>query len=51
VTYPLDDAAIAYDARVGSCFDSAAAEALCSPLEWEVLSRRVFRDTIHTRLW
>ena len=31
--------------RVGSCFDNAAAEALFSSLEWEVLSRNRF-DTI-----
>lgn len=35
--------------RVGSCFDNAAAEALFSSLEWEVLSRNVFRDTIQAR--
>ena len=28
--------------RVGSCFDNAAAEALFSSLEWEVLSRNTF---------
>jgi transposase InsO family protein len=31
--------------RVGSCFDNAAAEALFSSLEWEVLSRHDFADT------
>ena len=31
--------------RVGSCFDNAAAEALFSSLEWEVLSRHDFDDT------
>lgn len=35
--------------RVGSCFDNAAAEAFFSSLEWEVLSRNSFRDTIHAR--
>jgi transposase InsO family protein len=31
--------------RVGSCFDNAAAEALFSSLEWEVLSRHDFANT------
>ena len=31
--------------RVGSCFDNAAAEALFSSLEWEVLSRHDFDGT------
>lgn len=31
--------------RVGSCFDNAAAEAFFSSLEWEVLSRHVFKNT------
>ena len=31
--------------RVGSCFDSAAAEAFFSSLEWEVLSRHEFDST------
>ena len=31
--------------RVGSCFDNAAAEALFSSLEWEVLSRHDFATT------
>ena len=31
--------------RVGSCFDNAAAEALFSSLEWEVLSRHTFANT------
>ena len=31
--------------RVGSCFDNAAAVALFSTLEWEVLSR----DHFHTK--
>lgn len=35
--------------RVGSCFDNAAAEAFFSSLEWEVLSRNQFHDTIHAR--
>jgi len=35
--------------RVGSCFDNAAAEAFFSTLEWEVLSRTVFRDPDHAR--
>lgn len=35
--------------RVGSCFDNAAAEAFFSSLEWEVLSRNTFRDTVHAR--
>jgi putative transposase len=35
--------------RVGSCFDNAAAEAFFSSLEWEVLSRNAFRDTVHAR--
>jgi len=35
--------------RVGSCFDNAAAEAFFSSLEWEVLSRNSFRDTIHAQ--
>lgn len=35
--------------RVGSCFDNAAAEAFFSSLEWEVLSRNHFRDTIHAQ--
>lgn len=32
--------------RVGSCFDNAAAEAFFSSLEWEVLSRNHFHDTL-----
>jgi putative transposase len=36
--------------RVGSCFDNAAAEAFFSSLEWEVLSRNRFRDTIQARV-
>jgi len=35
--------------RVGSCFDNAAAEAFFSSLEWEVLSRNSFRDSIHAQ--
>ena len=35
--------------RVGSCFDNAAAEAFFSSLEWEVLSRNSFHDTVHAR--
>ncbi|QYL18296.1 IS3 family transposase [Mycolicibacterium pallens] len=35
--------------RVGSCFDNAAAEAFFSSLEWEVLSRNTFRDTIQAQ--
>ena len=35
--------------RVGSCFDNAAVEAFFSSLEWEVLSRNRFRDTIHAQ--
>lgn len=35
--------------RVGSCFDNAAAEAFFSSLEWEVLSRNHFRDTIQAQ--
>jgi transposase InsO family protein len=35
--------------RVGSCFDNAAAEAFFSSLEWEVLSRNRFSDTIQAR--
>lgn len=35
--------------RVGSCFDNAAAEAFFSSLEWEVLSRNSFRDTIQAQ--
>ena len=35
--------------RVGSCFDNAAAEAFFSSLEWEVLSRNQFRDTVHAQ--
>ena len=35
--------------RVGSCFDNAAAEAFFSSLEWEVLSRNMFRDTVHAQ--
>ncbi len=35
--------------RVGSCFDNAAAEAFFSSLEWEVLSRNRFSDTIRAR--
>ena len=35
--------------RVGSCFDNAAAEAFFSSLEWEVLSRNVFDDTLQAR--
>jgi len=31
--------------RVGSCFDNAAAEAVFSSLEWEVLSRHEFTNT------
>ncbi len=33
----------------GQCFDNAAAEACFSSLEWEVLSRNDFRDTIHAQ--
>ncbi|EHB46369.1 IS3 family transposase [Mycolicibacterium vinylchloridicum] len=35
--------------RVGSCFDNAAAEAFFSSLEWEVLSRNRFHDTVHAQ--
>lgn len=35
--------------RVGSCFDNAVAEAFSSSLEWEVLSRNSFSDTIQAR--
>lgn len=35
--------------RVGSCFDNAAAEAFFSSLEWEVLSRNVFHDSVQAR--
>lgn len=35
--------------RVGSCFDNAAAEAFFSSLEWEVLSRNTFSDTIQAQ--
>jgi putative transposase len=35
--------------RVGSCFDDAAAEAFFSSLEWEVLSRNRFSDTIQAQ--
>jgi putative transposase len=35
--------------RVGSCFDNAAAEAFFSSLEWEVLSRNRFRDSIQAQ--
>ena len=35
--------------RVGSCFDNAAAEAFFSSLEWEVLSRNIFDDTLQAR--
>jgi putative transposase len=35
--------------RVGSCFDNAAAEAFFSSLEWEVLSRNRFRDTVQAQ--
>jgi transposase InsO family protein len=35
--------------RVGSCFDNAAAEAFFSSLEWEVLSRNTFHDTIQAQ--
>jgi transposase InsO family protein len=35
--------------RVGSCFDNAAAEAFFSSLEWEVLSRNQFRDTVQAQ--
>jgi putative transposase len=35
--------------RVGSCFDNAAAEAFFSSLEWEVLSRNSFRDSIQAQ--
>lgn len=35
--------------RVGSCFDNAAAEAFFSSMEWEVLSRNSFRDTIQAQ--
>jgi hypothetical protein len=34
--------------RVGSCFDKAA-EAFCSSLEWEVLSRHEFDNAAHAR--
>ena len=33
----------------GQCFDNAAAEAFFSSLEWEVLSRNIFRDTVQAR--
>lgn len=32
--------------RVASCFDNAAAESFFSTLEWEVLSRFIFPDTV-----
>ena len=35
--------------RVGSCFDNAAAEALFSSLEWEVLSRNTFTSLDQAR--
>src|SRR6516162_8654422 len=35
--------------RVGSCFDNAAAEAFFSSLEWEVLSRNRFHDTVEAQ--
>lgn len=35
--------------RVGSCFDNAAAEAFFSSLEWEVLSRNQFENTIQAQ--
>jgi putative transposase len=35
--------------RVGSCFDNADTETFFSSLEWEVLSRNLFRDTVHAR--
>ena len=35
--------------RVGSCFDNAAAEAFFSSLEWEVLSRNRFHDSVQAR--
>ena len=35
--------------RVGSCFDNAAAEALFSSLEWEVLARHEFDSTGQAR--
>jgi putative transposase len=35
--------------RVGSCFDNAAAEAFFSSLEWEVLSRNNFCDTVQAQ--
>lgn len=35
--------------RVGSCFENAAAEAFFSSLEWEVLSRNEFGDTVLAR--
>jgi transposase InsO family protein len=36
--------------RVGSCFDNAAADSFFSSSEWEVLSRRHFRDAIQARV-
>lgn len=35
--------------RVESCFDNAAAEAFFSSLEWDVLSRNMFHDTIQAQ--
>ena len=35
--------------RVGSCFDNAAAEAFFSSLEWEVLSRHEFTNTVQAQ--
>jgi len=35
--------------RVGSCFDNAAAEAFFSSLEWEVLSRHDFKNTVEAQ--
>src|SRR5690625_3258571 len=35
--------------RVGSCFDNATAETFFSSLEWEVLSRNSFHDSVQPR--
>ncbi|MCI4673436.1 integrase core domain-containing protein [Mycolicibacterium litorale] len=42
-------AAIHRPRLAGQCFDNAAAEAFFASLEWEVLSRNRFRDTIHAQ--
>ena len=46
---PERGAGSAWRSPGGQCFDNAAAEAFFSSLEWEVLSRNSFSDTIQAR--